>query len=67
MATKVSYDHGVRQALRAQLDAISLRVGVDTSAVQQMPPYPEQLSRPWVPEEPPYEEEDEEDDDEDGE
>ena len=29
-----------------------------------MPPYPDQLSRPWEPEEPPYEEEEDEDEEE---
>ena len=58
MATKGAYDHSIGEALRAQLDAISLRVGVDPSIVLQMLPYPE----PW---EPPYEEDNKEDDDED--
>ena len=63
MGTKATYDKSVRAALRAQLDAISLRVGMAT--IPQMPPYPKQLSRPWEPEEPSYEEDDKEDDDKD--
>ena len=59
MSTKAAYDCCVREVLRAQLEAISLRVGVDPSVVPQMPSYPEQLSKPWKPEEPPYEEDDE--------
>ena len=39
MATKAAYDRSVRETLHAQLDAISLRVGVDPSTVPQMPPY----------------------------
>ena len=65
MATKAAYDLSVGETLLAQLDAISLRFGVDPSIVPQMPPYLDQLSRPWEPEEAPYKEEDEEDDDED--
>ena len=67
MATKAAYDRNVGEALRAQQDAISFRVYVNPSAVPQMPPYLEQLSRPSEPKEPPYEEDDEEDDDEDDE
>ena len=57
MATKAAYDHNVGEALRAQLEAISLTVGVDPSTIPQMPSYLEQLSKPWEPEEPPYDEE----------
>ena len=52
---------------RAQLDAISLRVGMDPSVVPWMPPYPKQLSQPWELEEPPYNEEDGEDEEEEDE
>ena len=41
-----------------------MRVGMDPVAVPHMPPYLEQLTRPWEPEEPPYEEEGEDDDEE---
>ena len=58
MATKAAYDCNIGEALRAQLDAISLRVGVDSFIVPQMPPYHKQLSRTWEPEEP-YDEDDE--------
>ena len=64
MATKVAYDHSASKVLRAQVQAINLRVGMDPSPIPQMPSYLEQLSRPWEPEEPPHEEDDEEDDDE---
>ena len=60
MATKVTYDRSVGETLRAQLDAISLRVGLDPTTIQQMSPYPNQLSQLWELEEPPYK--DEEDD-----
>ena len=65
MATKVAYDRSVEERLCAQLDVISLKVGMDPSTIPQMPPYPDQLSKPWEPDEPPYEEGDEKDDDED--
>ena len=67
MATKAAYDRSVGKTLPAQLDANSLRVGVVPSAVPYMPPYLEQLRRPWEPDEPPYKEDDEEDDNEDDE
>ena len=65
MATKAAYDQSVRETLRAQLDAISLRVGMDPTTILQMPPYPDQLSRPWEPEELLFEEDEEEEEDED--
>ena len=64
MATKAAYDRSVGEALRAQLDTISLRVCVDSTAVPQMPPYPKQLSRPWEPKEPPYDQDKEDDEEE---
>ena len=54
----------MREALCAQLEAISLGVGVDHTVVPRMPLYLEQLTRPWEPEEPPYEEEKDDDDEE---
>ena len=56
MATKTAYDRSVGETLLAQLDAISLIVGVDSTTIPHMSPYPDQLSKPWEPEEPPYEE-----------
>ena len=44
-----------------------MRVGVDPAVMPQMPPYPEQLNRPWELEKPPYEEEEEDEDVEDDE
>ena len=61
MATKAAYDRSVREELRAQLEAISLKVGVDPSTAPRMPLYPEQLSRPRELEKPRYEEDDDED------
>ena len=57
MVTKVVYDQSVGEMLHAQLNAISLRVGLDPTTIPQMLPCPDQLSRPWEPEEPPYEDE----------
>ena len=62
MAAKAAYDRSMGEALHAQLEAISLQVGVDPAIVPQMPPYPEQLTKPWEPEEPSYDDEEEEDD-----
>ena len=59
MATKATYDKSAGETLRAQLHAIILRIGMDPTTIPQ-PPYPNQLSRPWEPEEPLYDEEDEE-------
>ena len=61
MLIKADYDRSVGETLRAQLDAISRRVGLDPTTIPQMPPYLDQLSRPWEPEAPPYEDEDEKD------
>ena len=61
MVAKAAYDRSIGEVLRTQLDAISLRVSMDPATVPQTPPYPEQLTRPWEPEEPPYDEEKEED------
>ena len=65
MATKAAYDRSVGETLRAQLDAISLRFGVDPTTIPHMLPYPNQLSRPWDLEEPPYDKDEEEDNVED--
>ena len=48
----------------AQLNTIILRDGVDPVTMPEVPPYPNQLTRPWEPEEPPYEEKKEDDDEE---
>ena len=63
MAAEAAYDRSMGEVLRTHLDAISMQVGVDPAVVPHMPPYPEQLTRPWEPEEPPYDEEKEDDDD----
>ena len=59
MATKVTYDRSIGETLHAQLDTISLRLGEDPITIPHIPPYLDQLSRPWEPKEPPYEEDDE--------
>ena len=61
MAAKATYDRSIGEVLRAQLDAISQRVGVDPAAVPQMQPYLKQLSLPWEPKELLYEKDEEED------
>ena len=48
----------------ACLDALILRNGVDPATIPEVPAYPENLTRPWEPKEPPYEEDDDEEDDE---
>ena len=60
MAAKAAYDRSMGEAMCARLDALVMNSGVDPSTMPQMPTYPETLTRPWEPEEPPYEEEDEE-------
>ena len=64
MMTKAAYDRSVGETLSAKLDAISLRFGLDPTTTSQMPPLPNQLSRPWEPEVLPYEDEDEDEDEE---
>ena len=56
MATKAAYDQSVGETLCAHLD--------DPTTIPQVPPYPDQLSKPWEPEESPYDEEDDDDDEE---
>ena len=60
MLTKAAYNRSVEETLCAQLDAISLRVGLHLTTIPQMSPYPDKLSRPWEAEESPYEDDDEE-------
>ena len=62
MVAKAAYDRSMGEAMRARLDALILRNGVDPTTMPEVPTYPENLTHPWEPEEPPYEEE--EDDDE---
>ena len=52
------------EAMCAQLDSLVLNSGIDSATMPQVPPYPETLTHPWEPEEPPYEEEEQEEDDE---
>ena len=59
--TKAAYEQSVGETLSAKLDAISLCIGLDPTIMPQMPPFLDQLSRPWEPEAPPYEDEAEED------
>ena len=65
MAAKAAYDHRMGEALRARLDALILRDGVDPATMPEVPTYPKNLTRPWENEEPPYEKEEEEDEEED--
>ena len=59
MAAKAAYDYSMGKAMCACLDALILRNGVDPAMMPEVPTYPENLGRPWEPEE---EEDDEEDD-----
>ena len=61
MLTKVAYDRNIGETLSAKFDAISLHVGLDPVTTPLMPSFPDQLSRPWESEAPPYEEDDEHD------
>ena len=63
MVAKAAYDHSMVETMCARLDALILRDDVDPATMPVVPTYLENLTRPWEPEEPPYE--DEEDDDED--
>ena len=67
MAAKAAYDRLVGEAMCAWVDAIILRDGVDPILMPEVPTYPENLTRPWEPEEPPYDEEEEDDGEEDDE
>ena len=67
MAAKAAYDCSMGEAMCARLDAIILRNGVDPVTMPEVPTYPENLTRPWEPEEPPYENKEEEDEEEDDE
>ena len=64
MVAKATYYRRMGEAMCPQLDAIILRDGVDPATMPEVPPYPDQLTRPWELEEPPYEEEEEDDDEE---
>ena len=64
MATKATCDWSTEETLHAQLDVVSLRVGMDPTTIPQMSPYPNQLSRLWELEEPPYEDEEDDEDEE---
>ena len=58
---KMAYEHSVYQALGARLEQISLRCDMNSSTFPLMLLFPDQLSQPSVPVEPPYQEDDEED------
>ena len=61
MAAKAAYDRSMGEEMCAQLDALFLNSGVDLASMPQVPIYLEILTRPWEPEEPPYEDEEEND------
>ena len=56
---KAAHNHKVSEALCARLNQIGLRYGVDSSTFPSMLSFPDQLSQPSVPTEPPNQEEDE--------
>ena len=64
MLQKVAHDQSVNAALSAKLDMIGLRCTVDPSTMPSILPFPEELTRAWTAEEPPYHVEDEDEDDE---
>ena len=64
MLQKAAYDQTAHEALRAQLDMISLCCRVDHSTVPPFPPFPEQLTRAWTVKEEPCEEDDDDEGDE---
>ena len=55
MAAKAAYDRSMGEAMCAHLDALILNNGVDPASMSQVPTYPDNLTCPWEPEEPPYE------------
>ena len=61
MAATAAYDRSMGEAMCARLDALVLNSGVDPASMPQVPIYPENLTRPWEPEEPPYKDEEEHD------
>ena len=61
MAAKATYDRRIGEAMCTRLDALILRDCVELATMPKVPTYPENLTRPWEPEEPPYEEEEEDD------
>ena len=56
---KTAHDHGVSKVPCARINQISLLYGMDPSTFPQMTPFPDQLSQPLVPAEPPCQDEDE--------
>ena len=67
MAAKSAYDHSIGEAMCARLDALILNSGVDPTLTPQVPTNPDNLTRPWEPEEPLYEDEEEDDEETDDE
>ena len=67
MVAKAVYDRSMGKAMCAQLDALILNSGVDPVSMPQVPIYPENLTHPWEPKEPPYEDEEEDDEETDNE
>ena len=65
MVAKVAYDRSMGEAMCVCLDALILRNGVNPATMPEVPTYPENLTRPWEPEETPYEEEEEDDKEDD--
>ena len=61
MAAKAAYDLSMGEVMCARLDALVLTSGIDPASMPQVSTCPENLTRPWEPEEPPYEEEEEDD------
>ena len=53
MAAKAAYDHSMGDAMCAPLNALILRNGVDPATMPEVPTYPENLTRPLEPKEPP--------------
>ena len=64
MAAKAAYDRHIGEAMCVRLDAIILRNSVDLEIMPEVPPYPENLIKPWELEEPPYEKEEKENENE---
>ena len=60
MVAQAAYECNMGEAMCARLDALVLNSGVDPASMPQVPTYTENLTRPWEPEEPPYEEEEDE-------
>ena len=64
MAAKATYDRLMGVALCTWLDAIIPQNVVDPVTMPEVSHYPEQLTKPWEPKDPPYDEEMEDDNEE---